>query len=658
MSYPRAAGMPDASAPALYRVALPLLLIQLASTAALAQSAATSLSFSDGDDHYALTSSSAASRDSQRLIDGGMGNDTLIIRDLDLANAARLQRWETIELTGTSRLTLDTHLALGDDDQLPGKLAINPGSALLLPYYSAGISASGSQLLTLTNRGLIDMSGRSANLLMIQGDYVGAGHGHIRMDMVAGDDDSLADRLVISGGRASGSTQLLFNRLAGSGADTTNGILVVETRHGGSTSAGAFYMPEPISAGPYEYFLFRGTGDPANADNWYLRSNLRPGDQPATSPRPEFQPIASFGDLPAGSISGPANITSTATRSANTSLSPPTSTAGVLAAPPPAGSAPIPIYRPEIPLYAQAKSLARLTSLQEIGSYHKRRGEQRSWFDGLNQDWMRVHHLSADYNWTGDVSNRFDGNVTGVQIGTNLWSGPTCTGGAREMGLFVGSTRASGDVTGFARGFADYNAGQNKLTSHHIGYYFNDYSPDMGYFDFTTKVAYLKLESQSSRGIGDTITGAQLTLSVEKGYTWQAAEHVNLEPQLQLIANYSNFSAIDDDISWVEVDVTPEVNFRAGLRAYNTDTPWLDGSLRLYVFGNVWHTLGGNDQLLFDTELQTDLERQATWGEFGGGVVLLEHRLGSAFFNVGYQRSLDDLDWSGGSASLGFNWAW
>ncbi|WP_105102909.1 autotransporter outer membrane beta-barrel domain-containing protein [Microbulbifer pacificus] len=632
MSYPRAARVPGSGTQALYRVALPLLLTPLASASALAQT--TQLIFGGGDDHYTLTSTSSAGSDTGLLIDGGNGNDSLTIHNLDLANPARLQHWETVALTGASRLTLDSHLIFGGNDQLPGHLTINSDSTLRLPYYSSGILANAGQPLTVTNHGLIDMSGKSANLLIIDGNY--NGHGSIRMDMVAGDDNSLADRLVISGGHAGGSTRLLFNRLAGSGADTANGILVVETRDGGSTGSGAFYMPEPVSAGPYEYFLFRGTGDPTDADNWYLRSTLHPGDEPVTSPASP------------GAIFAANGAVVTDSRAA----------ASLLAPPPAAGDTPIRLYRPEIPLYAQAKSLARLTSLQEIGSYHKRRGEQRSWFDGINDDWMRVHHLNADYHWTGDIDNDFDGRITGVQLGTNLWSGPTCTGGAREMGLFVGSTRASGDVTGFARGFSDYAAGQNQLTSHHIGYYFNDYRPDMGYFDFTAKVAYLKLETRSSRGIGDTVTGPQLTLSLEKGFTWTVTEHLNLEPQLQVIANYSNFGTLSDGISTVEIDMTPEANFRAGLRSYNTDTPWLDGRLRLYVFGNVWHTLGGNDQLLFDNKLQTNLERQATWGEFGGGVVLLEHQLGSAFFNVGFQRSLDHLDWSGSTVNLGFNWAW
>lgn len=633
MSFPRAGRAFDAGAPGLCTLALPLFLIIM-----LPPSADAQVAFGGGDDHYRLNTNSPSGRSSSAIVDGGGGNDTLTIEGLSLGNPTRLKHWETVSLEQSSRLTLDQYLTLGGSDYLPGRLQIGVDSHVLMPYYSAGIRASGDQALTVFNSGTIDMRGGTANQLWIHGNYVGSSGSVILMDMVAGDDDSLADRLVLDGGRADGSTRLLFERAAGTGTDTREGILVVQARNGGSTAPGAFYMPEPISAGPYEYFLFRGTGDPENEDNWYLRSNLKPGDAPAIAPGTQGLAFSSVSDtITTGNNTAAVNLVGPA---------------------PAAGEAPIPLYRPEIPLYAQAKSLARLTSLQEIGSYHRRRGEQRSWFDGVNDDWLRVHHMSADYNWSGDISNRFDGSITGLQVGTNIWSAPTCTGGAREMGLFVGSTRASGDVTGFARGFSDYSSGQNDLTSYHIGYYFNDYRPDMGYFDITAKVAYLELESRSYRGIGATVTGPQLTISVEKGFTWQASEHFNIEPQLQAVANYSNLSAYEDGISWVEPDMTPEANFRAGMRAYNTDSKWLDGNLRGYLFGNVWHTLGGNDQLLFDTELQLNLERRATWGEFGGGVVLLQSKLGSAFLNVGYQRSLDDLDWSGANASLGFNWAW
>ncbi|WP_299597228.1 autotransporter domain-containing protein [uncultured Microbulbifer sp.] len=655
MWYPRAGRAFDAGASRLFSLALPVILTSLAPASTSAQ-----VVLSSGDDHYTLNHTSLARRSLNGALnttfDGGSGHDTLTIQGVSLSNPARLRHWETISLEQGTQLILDTNLVLGDEDRRASHVEISTDSTLLLPYYSAGLVTSGGQPLSVMNRGLIDMRGKTANRLLIQGDYFGGSSSTIRMDLVAGGDDSLSDRVIIDGGHASGSTQLTFNRLAGSGANTVGGILVVEARNGGSTSAGAFYMPQSVSAGPYEYYLFRGNGDLQNDDNWYLRSTLQAGDTPATSPmadmrRMDNDNIAAFGTSSGLVSAGP--LTATEAQDANL-----TTPGGLLAAAPPTGSVPLPIYRPEVPLYAQAKSLARLASLQEIGSYHKRRGEQRSWFDGTNKDWMRVHHMSADYNWSGDISNRFDGSISGFQVGTNLWSGPTCTGGAREHGIFVGSTRASGDVTGFARGFRDYDAGHNQLSSYHLGYYFNDYRPDMGYFDITAKVAYLELESESSRGIGDTITGPQLTISVEKGFTWQASEQINVEPQLQAVVNYSNLSAYHDEISWVEPDMTPEANFRAGLRAYNTDSQWLNGNLRLYLFGNVWHTLSGNDQLLFDLNLQTNLEREATWGEFGGGVVLLESKLGSAFFNLGYQRSLDNLDWSGGNASLGFNWAW
>ena len=602
------------------------------------------------NDQYTLGSSHSANRSSGALIDGGRGFDTLTLYNVTLDNPSRLQHWESISLESNTRLTLDTPLIFGDADGHSSNLLIDSSSSLLLPYYSASLLPYGSQNLAVSNQGVIDMRGTTANRLLIQGDY--RGNGTIHMDMVAGDDDSLSDRLILRGGHASGHTQLLFNRLAGSGAETEDGILVVDAQEGATTGYSAFYMDGSVSAGPYEYFLFRGTSDPADANNWYLRSTILPGDDP-TAPQ--------LSESPYNMISAADGIVMGATVEASGLTAPPQ--ANVINAPSATlgavpGAAPVRIYRPEIPLYAQAKSLARVTSLQEIGSYHKRRGEQRSWFDGVNDDWIRVHHMRADYNWTGDVYNRFDGDITGFQVGTNLWSGPTCTGGAREMGLFGGSTRASGDVSGFARGFSDYSAGHNQLTSHHIGYYFNDYRPDMGYFDFTAKVAYLKLHSESSRGVGDTITGPQLTMSAEKGFTWQATDAFNLEPQLQVVVNYSNLSAFEDGTSWVEPDMTPEANFRAGIRGYNVDSQWLDGNLRFYLFGNVWHTLGGNDQLLFDLKVQTNLDRQATWGEFGGGVVLMESKYGSAFLNVGYQRSLDDLNWSGSNANLGFNWAW
>lgn len=102
-----------------------------------------------------------------------------------------------------------------------------------------------------------------------------------------------------------------------------------------------------------------------------------------------------------------------------------------------------------------------------------------------------------------------------------------------------------------------------------------------------------------------------------------------------------------------EPDMTPELTLRTGLRGYNRE-----GRNQYYLFGSLWHTLSGHDELQFANSATLENDRGATWTEIGGGLVLLEREAGSAYLNLSYQYSVDDLDWNGGSANLGFNWAW
>src|SRR5262249_55667303 len=102
-------------------------------------------------------------------------------------------------------------------------------------------------------------------------NYVGGG-GTLGLNTFLGNDSSPSDRLVISGGTATGSSQLRITNTTGLGDLTTgSGILVVDTIKGGTTAPGAFTLAGPVIAGPYEYLLFRGDGNP---DAWYLRSTV------------------------------------------------------------------------------------------------------------------------------------------------------------------------------------------------------------------------------------------------------------------------------------------------------------------------------------------------------------------------------------------------
>ncbi|WP_308363938.1 MULTISPECIES: autotransporter outer membrane beta-barrel domain-containing protein [unclassified Microbulbifer] len=506
----------------------------------------------------------------------------------------------------------DPKIALSaDSDSLPTRLIVGPGSVLRIPELNARIAPPAGRHLLVENRGSIDLRGNTANHLTIGGDYIGSGTLHL--DAVLLGDDSPADRLVIDGGHATGSTEIQVNWAGGRGEQTDTGILLVEATGDGSTADGAFHMQGSLSAGPYEYFLFRGAGGNRSLENnWYLRSSVLPGSAP-----------------PAAGTSSPT----------------------LVAPAPPPGAAPLPLYRPEIPLYAQAKPLAHRVALEEVGSYHDRCGDQGNWTEANSCAWVRLHHKDGRLGWGGAVENRFDGRTSGFQLGANLFSWPT-DAGLREWGLFFGGSRTGGDVRGFARGFKDYHAGHNELDSYYLGGYMTHHRADRGYLDIVFRAALLELESLSTRDIGDTVRGPQLTISVEKGFTFAATDGINLEPQLQAVANYTNLSAFQDGISLAEPDMTPEATLRAGLRGYNSR-----GNNRYYLFTNLWHTLSGNDELLFG-KTRLDGERRASWAEIGAGFVWLERRGGSAFANIGYQRSIDDLDWEGGSANLGFDWRW
>ncbi|SEA41453.1 autotransporter outer membrane beta-barrel domain-containing protein [Microbulbifer marinus] len=578
----------------------------------------------DGDDSATLDSVTALG---STLLNGGRGNDSLLLRNQVITDPAQLLQWESVRLSDNSTIEFSDNLELGGTDALATRLTVDRGSSLLLIDMNSMLFTAAGQPLLLENNGTIDLRGPSENTLRIVGDYTG--NGLLLLDVILGDDSSDADVLQIDGGHAHGNTQIAFNVQGGKGAATGDGILVIEALNGATTAPDAFFTTGSLSAGPYEYFLFRGTGEPSASDNWYLRSTLLPGSA-APSVRavtPSTPNTSSIPTLPLGALP-------------------------MVAAAPPAGARPIPLYRPEIPLYAQAKSLAHFLSLTEMGSYHKRRGEQRYWSSAGNNAWMRLYYQSADIDWDGDVYSRFDGNLGGIQLGGNIYSAPSCRG-SQELGVFVGSSRAGGDVSGFARGFRHFDAGRNELETYYFGGYFTDYRLNRNYLDVFVKAAYLELDSRSNRGVDDRVFAPQLSVSLESGWTRTLNERISLEPQLQLVANYTNFDAYEDGISRIEPDMTPELTFRAGLRGYNPD-----GRNQYYAFGNLWYTLDGNDELQFDNRLYLENDRGATWAEIGAGMVLLQREGGGIYFNLSYQRSIDDLDWEAGSANLGFAWAW
>ncbi|QIQ20234.1 autotransporter outer membrane beta-barrel domain-containing protein [Zophobihabitans entericus] len=114
--------------------------------------------------------------------------------------------------------------------------------------------------------------------LTVTTDYHGDG-AKITLNTVLGDDTSDSDKLVITGD-TSGTTAVKINNIGGTGAQTQNGIEIIEVQ---GQSDGEFTKSGRIIAGAYEYDITRGDGVATSSNNWYLTS----GDLQNPNFRPE-----------------------------------------------------------------------------------------------------------------------------------------------------------------------------------------------------------------------------------------------------------------------------------------------------------------------------------------------------------------------------------
>ena len=165
-------------------------------------------------------------------------------------------------------------------------ISANPSAALSgggpISVGSGGtLGGYGSVTGDVTNSGVIapgsaapGLSGSPMGAFTINGNYTGAG-GTMAINTVLGGDGSPSDRLVISGGTASGNTIVHVTNVGGVGAETTNGIPVVNAVSGATTAPGAFALPAgELRAGAFDYDLLRGGISGTSPNDWFLRSDF------------------------------------------------------------------------------------------------------------------------------------------------------------------------------------------------------------------------------------------------------------------------------------------------------------------------------------------------------------------------------------------------
>ncbi|WP_313483729.1 MULTISPECIES: autotransporter outer membrane beta-barrel domain-containing protein [unclassified Pseudomonas] len=639
----------------------------------------SSVLMGDGDDTARLANLTETMLAPTPSLDGGLGTDTLTFSDTSSATPARYLGWETVNLNDRSRFDLgDGSFFLGDSGSTTGTFNVD-GTSTLTATQGAIRPYEADRLATLNNAGIIDLTRNGAvagDTLSVYGNYVGKG-GQLLVQTVLSDDNSASDKLVVSQGSISGNTQLGVTNLGGLGGLTrTNGIEVVQALNGATSTTDAFALKSSVSAGAYQYYLFKGGVSAGTENNWYLRSSVAavgavsaPPAPPVTVVPPITTPVA----VPAPAVGAdeppveaptsipvapadPSALPSTAAQAA-TSPAPAATTPPVPQATP--GAQPIPLYRLEVPVYSVIVPAAQMMALSALGTFHDRQGDQSLLTEtgAIPAGWARAYGSDLRKNWSGTVSPRFDGSSQGYQIGHDLYASSTDSGLMQRLGFFVGQSRLRGDVDGFSEGFEHRKSGHLKLEGDHYGAYWTLSDPHGGYLDAVAMGTRLDGTNRSDRGVKLDTEGRAVALSLESGYPLPISDNWVVEPQVQVVYQSVNLDKQNDGISDVSFDSQDYWTGRMGVRLKGRylihDTP-----VEPYVRANTWHTFGGKDTVTYNGVDRIKSEHKSSSADVGAGIAARLSPSVSVYLAVDYDTNVDSEALETASGTVGVRVSW
>jgi len=550
-----------------------------------------------------------------------------------------------------------------------------------LPSFASSTSGTFSVQGQLTNNGLAQIAGTGVgNQLVVTGNYIGQ-NARIALNTVVGPDNSASDRLVINGGNASGSSTLLVTNIGGTGAATVaDGIQVVQAANGATSALGAFSLPASIKAGAYSYYLAKGGVTAGTSESWYLRNTVAPAPvvpptQPGTPSGPTTPgtpagtspgaPTGTSPGAPAGTSPGAPTATSpsspTGTPPDNTAHTGPIAAAGSppLPAPPPPGSAPIPLYRPEVALYAAIPMVARQIGIQQIDNFHDRQGDRSLLTEtsALPAAWGRVWGGHSASSQGGAANPEFDGSIFGAQVGHDLYSDVTASGHRNHYGLFVGFARAVGDVDGFALGFPNVDVGHLALNAYSVGGYWTHLGPSGWYTDAVLMGSSITVDPLSSQATGAGTHGTAVTGSVEGGFPITLGGALVIEPQAQIIWQNLSLNDFNDGVSSVSFNNGNTYTGRVGVRVQRTFSS-AGMTWQPYARVSVLRAFGEGDSTTFGGTTVIPGAVGQTAGQLNVGLVAQVTRSGSAFVTASYLTNLGGSHQRTLGGNAGVRWKW
>ena len=546
----------------------------------------------------------------------------------DLDGNARLDR--------TSSLSLDHESYWKGATDALGDLSLAGGSR----WDVTGNSEVGT--LALSDASIVfDHADGQYKTLTVDGNFH-ADNGLLAMNTALGDDTSPTDLLHVMGD-TSGNAQIAVNNIGGTGAQTQDGIKLVQVD---GASAGEYALSGRAVGGAYEYFLFQGgRTDPTDGD-WYLRSELPVDPVNPVDPVDPVDPIDPVDPVnPVDPIDPVIPIDPISPIDPIDPVGPPQ---------------PTPVYRPEGGAYLanQASALGMFNL-----DLHERVGEpglaQRQRGSGnLGGAWARITTEQPRYRVNEQLTGQGRHNV--IQAGTDLtfW-------GQQDRGV-VGVMASSGQATNRVTSELTGYGAEGRVDGRAIGVYstwMKGAEEDDGlYIDGWLQAAHFKNRVQGDGLAREHYRARSLSASVEAGYAVRLHQNANsalyLEPEVQAIwTDYRMQDGSHEEVNGtvVKVDQAGGVQTRVGARLYGHSTSATGNRVQPFVAVNWVHNGGdANAVWLGEQSLQGIVPKNVYEAKAGAQLQLSPRLTGWGELNT--QRGEYGFRSVGGQ--LGVKYAW
>ncbi|EIO1607255.1 autotransporter outer membrane beta-barrel domain-containing protein [Salmonella enterica] len=619
-----------------------------------------------------LNPDSATYWDGKSLIKRGAG--TLILGaqntysgDTDVQEGALwLAETATIGSAGSAQaVNIAANAAFGGHNSTVNGHVNNQGSL----YFVDTFTVNGD---VVNSSAMISGSDQPNNTLTIAGNYTG-NDGHLYLNTQLGDDSSPTDKLIVTGDTA-GSTTLHITNVNGLGAQTVNGIEVIEV---GGQSDGDFTLYKGhVDINAWTYTLKQDGGD------WYLRSesddvpddggDVTPPDDGGDVTPPDdggdVTPPDDGGDVTppddggevtppddGGDVTPPDDGGEVTPPDDGGDVTPPDDDGDIT---PPDGGDVTPVapqYRADIGVYLGNQWMARNLQMQTL---YDREGSQYRSADG--SVWMRFKAGKAESQAVnGNVD--IDSDYSQFQLGGDIL---TWSDGAQSVtvGLMGSYINASTDSTGNRGADGSQFSANGSVDGYNLGLYatwFADAQSHRGaYIDSWYQYGAYNNSVDNDGLSASRYDSAAHAVSLETGYRYDIAlsnrNTVSLTPQAQVTwQRYSADTVIDDGGTRISGQNDDSWTTRLGVRV---DGKLYKESGRIQPFMEVnWLHASDNASATFgDTKVSQDLPNDRMEVKVGIQANVSE-RL-SVYAQAAGQKGKNDYGDASFSLNMRYNW--